>query len=168
MMKRFYIFLFAIISTFYFSQNVFTATPTRLIPENNIVDFPGKNSAEIYKSLKSWVSKTYTNPDFVTKSDIPNEYLRLNGLWNIMSKGPLGKSALGVTYTLTFDIKDEKLRYNITNIGGSGNFTYANCFKGNGERRKTNEVTNYLNDIEVYAEMFMRELIDSINRKENW
>ncbi|MEC5157051.1 DUF4468 domain-containing protein [Chryseobacterium sp. MP_3.2] len=161
--------IFCLLSVLIISaQNTFTATPTRLIPENNIVDFPGKSRTEIYKSLKSWIAKTYTNPDFVTKSDVPNEYLRINGLWNIMSKGPLGKSALGVSYTLTFDIKDQKLRYNIDKIGGVGNFSYYNCFKGNGDRRQTKEVINYLNDIEVYAEIFMNEMIANIHQKEDW
>lgn len=168
-MKKTLIFtLLFMLPTFVFGQNYFTATPTRLLPENNIVELPGKSSSEIYNALKTWTAKTYKNPDYVLKSDVANEYLRLNGLWNIMSRGPFGKSAIGLKYTLTLDIKDGKLRYNIDELTGVDNFSYNNCYKSNGERRTTKEVVNYLNDIELHADKFINELIGSINHKEDW
>jgi len=167
-MTKYFILSLLFVCTVFFGQNVFTATPTRLLPENNIVEFSGKSSDEIYKALKSWTAKTYNNPDFVLKADVPNEYIRINGLWNIVSRGPLGRSAFGLTYTLSLDVKDGKLRYNIDNLRGVDNFNYANCFKGNGEKRQTKEVTNYLNDIEIYTEQFISQMVKSINEKENW
>lgn len=35
--------------------------------------------------IKIWAANTYNNPEFVTKSDIEDEKLRFDGLWNIKS-----------------------------------------------------------------------------------
>ncbi len=167
-MKKILFFLFIILCIDINAQNYYTATVNGIEPREIIKEFDGKTKHEIYNSIKIWAANTYNNPEFVTKSDIEDEKLRFDGLWNIKSKGYFGTSYLLLSYTLNIDIKDGKIRYTLDNFRGLDNFTYENCFKSDGTRRKTKEVLNYLNDIELHAESFMKSIFLQIDNKNNW
>lgn len=158
------------LSVFVFGQNQdsLKAFPGMLKPEFNVIEFKGVKSSELYNKIYKWINLKYVNPDFVIKSKVEDQLLRVNSIWEIPSKGHFGKTVLKLEYTVQFDIKDEKIRYSIFALKGLDNFSYSLCFKNNGERRDTKEVDRYLHDIEMTAENYISEIKNYIEKKEDW
>ncbi|AQX08033.1 DUF4468 domain-containing protein [Elizabethkingia ursingii] len=157
----------AFIFGIYSSAQMFTAMPSRLMPEDKIISLEGISNKDIYQRVIKWVNITFKNPDKVLKSNIENDLVKVNGIWNIDSRDYFGRTQLDLEYTMQIDIKDQKIRVNIYDLKGLGNFKYYLCFKNNGERRDTKEVRNYLISIEKNAEAFIFNLINYIKENSN-
>lgn len=110
-MKLLYLFAF-LISTFGLSQDI----PQPIITINGVepivVNVPNKSKSEIYNSVKKWVIKSYNTPSEVIKADLVDELIRIEGYNSEMyiAKGLGTTLAMGVKYSLSIEIKEERYR----------------------------------------------------------
>ncbi|WP_313030069.1 hypothetical protein [Soonwooa sp.] len=73
-MKKYLLLTFMIVSGFVFGQ--FTINQEEGLTDFVITNVPEKKQSEIYSKSKEWIERTFKNPDFVTKGDIVNDYIR--------------------------------------------------------------------------------------------
>ena len=171
-MKKILFALLFFYSTQVFSQNLIHADVNRFSPEFTVLEFKGKKADELYNSLLKWVNLTFKNPNYVIKSDIKNELIRINGIWSITAKAMIGTKTIDLEYIAQFDIKDEKIRFSIFNLETrqkEGSFHYNNLFKSSGERKTFKEAQNFLTEIDLIANSFIANLVNNINKeKTDW
>lgn len=88
-------------------------TPSEFVPV--IVQTEGKTKNEIYAKVKSWINRTYKNPEHVLKADEVDSYIRIQGRSSFSFKY-MGITQYDYDYTLEVEIKDGKYKYSISNI----------------------------------------------------
>lgn len=107
----------------------------------NSIEFPSivvpintKSNSEIYAKVKSWINRNYKNPEFVTKADEANNYIKLSGSSNFSFK-LMGTQTYDYLYTIEIDFKPEKYKVTFSNISFY-NTKVPDYFYNNGELRK--------------------------------
>ena len=121
-LKALFLLLFTLISTSSFAQKVdrfnLSATSPSLVNQLLVLDKEDMSVEDGYKMITEWVNVTYNTPKEVIKGDVENEYIRIQG---IKSNGACFKS-LGmqvchdIRYSLTFEFKENKMKFQLTNL----------------------------------------------------
>lgn len=167
-MKKLLLLFVFLIGGYVFGQSNYVAHKFEMKTENDVFILEDLKAPELYQLTKVWLSETYKYPDNVIVADIENKLLKVNALAQIPSKGIFGNTTLNVKYSMQIDIKDGKIRVNISGLDGINKTNYSMFFKGDGRRRKTKEVERYLLDVEQYFNMLVDSLINSIDNGDNW
>ena len=100
-----------------------------------IIQLNGKSNSEIYSKIKSWINRTYKNPDLVIKADEKDSYIRLHSI-DTFEFRQMGLATNNYSYDLEILIKDSKYKINFFNINdiSISNGSLPNYFfKENGE-----------------------------------
>lgn len=105
-----------------------TEFPSVVVPINS------KSNSEIYSKVKSWINRNYKNPEFVTKADEANNYIKLSGSSNFSFK-LMGTQTYDYFYTIQIEFKPEKYKITFSNVSiyDTNVFQY---FYNKGEFRK--------------------------------
>jgi len=80
-----------------------------------VVELKGKSSSEIYSKIKSWINRTYKNPDLVTKADEKDTYIRIHSI-DAFEFRQMGLARNNYSYDLEFQIKENKYKIIFFNI----------------------------------------------------
>lgn len=80
-----------------------------------IVVAPNKLNTEIYSKIKSWINRTYKNPEVVIKADELNNYIRISAIDNYTFQY-MGASTYSLSYDLEINIKDNKYKIQFINV----------------------------------------------------
>lgn len=127
--------------------------------ETKVIDVDDIPQAELYNKYKTWVKKTFKNPDYVIKSDIKDDYLRINGLSYFSFKW-MGTQTYSYTYTLTVSFKDGKYKIEFSDIRMEGGKPLPEFFfdkKGSLKKQRVNNdmYHSFLQDINrLYFEIY--------------
>ena len=103
--------------------------------ESTFINIDSLDSSSLYKKSKNWVKKYYNNPDFVLRSDIENEYLRINGVSNYSFKW-MGTQVYSFDYTLELNFKNGKIKADFINITTEGKKVPEFFFDNKGVQKK--------------------------------
>ena len=90
-----------------------TNYPEVIVNVNNI------NKTDIYQKLKSWINRTYKNPDIVTKADEKNNYIRISGV-DSFYLNYMGTQSYPLNYDFEINIKDGKYKISFMNVKSPG------------------------------------------------
>jgi hypothetical protein len=135
-----------------------------------VVDLPG-TSEENYKKIIHFINTTYKNPKEVIVAQSENEYVKINGFaQNLNSSLVMGVlSSLDVRYTLTYFVKDGKLKVELGSIetfvpssqysvGGWYPFVGMYTHKKNGELKNNMDI--YMNQFSTYFNNLVTGVVD--------
>lgn len=150
--------LFIAISTF---GQEFVVTPEGLRDNSNndktylVISTPNKTAEQNYNNALKYINKTYTNPKEVIKGDIKSEYLRfdtfVSGLLIVNNSG--AKVSNDVKYTTTLTFKDDRVKYEISNLDLGGVTFTGSIWSGFPiylKKKKKLKRPETKNDIELY------------------
>lgn len=107
--------LLLFVPLFGFCQICDSITMTKTEYPEIIVSVPDKLNSEIYSKIKSWVNRTYKNPDIVIKADELNNYIRISAIDNYSFKY-MGVATYSLNYDLELYIKDNKYKLKFINV----------------------------------------------------
>ena len=113
------ILLFVLISGFTFGQSIPEFQFSNKGFNNNLVfDVPNIKKEEIYKKTIEWIKLNYNSPEKVIKSQIEDQYIRINGFNNqgICNKMLGTYFCWGLYYTLEIHIKDDKYKLILSEV----------------------------------------------------
>jgi hypothetical protein len=114
-----------------------------------------KSQIDLFKKTIEWISVTYKNPSSVIKSQIENNYIRIEGsAGHLVHFGNLGGKSHLTRYQLEISFKDGRYRFEILNIeiyetpgqynsGGWFDFNLTRMFNGT---EKVLKSKSYLDD----------------------
>lgn len=136
--------------------------------EESIVKVENLGAKEIYNGIKKWVFKTYKNPNLVLKSDIYNEYLRIDGVSSFSFKW-MGTQTYNYSYSVSLNIKDGKYKIQFSNIDMSGKSLPDFFYDKKGERKKQKVNIDMYNSFLDNINLIHFDLYNSIiSKKEEW
>jgi hypothetical protein len=83
-----------------------------------VINIPNKTTAELYKSTLEWVNVTYKNPKEVIKSQVENEYIRIEGIRMNMflTKVLLSNFYHNGRYQIEISFKDGKYKFDVISL----------------------------------------------------
>jgi hypothetical protein len=82
-----------------------------------ITQCEGKTQTELYKKALDWVSVTFKNPKEVTKAQIENDYIRIEGSSSsLICLNILGKKFNNATYQIEISFKDGKYKFDVIEV----------------------------------------------------
>jgi hypothetical protein len=134
-----------------------------------IIEMPGIKADSIFKVVNRWVIDVYNNPDKVISGTIKNEMIKGSGAavdGVNLSMGVFGT----LRYGFTIDVKDEKVRYTMSNLQ-VGNYSFEMyVFKKDGTMRTSAQSINVNQSVTSIANNLITSLENSfITRvKDDW
>lgn len=177
-MKNIYLFCMM----FFVSSTMFAGDIPKLELTKNgfepiVYTVEGKTAEELYNRVKEWVQVTYEKPDRVVKADIPNKYLRIEGVTSdTWVYKPLGMANHYTTsYVLELDFKDGKYRLSLFidrffTGGKRVAFTLKDFYKKDGSLRSAfvegKEKLNLI--MNVFTADIYKYISGNIDRNEDW
>ncbi len=159
-----------------------------LVNQFVVIEKDSMTVAEGYKWATDWIKITYNTPKEVIKSEIENEYIRIEG---IKGNSPCIKS-LGMLicwdtkYSISFEFKENKIKFQVTRLqlytapsqystGGwsDSDSTYASLTRKNGKPAKDmismdKGFNDTLNDLKNSFEQYINNPIKEKTTKSDW
>jgi hypothetical protein len=152
-----------------------------------VTSVEGKTAAELYKKTLDWINVTYKNPREVIKSQIENEYIRIEGSSEtLVVLKPLYKVNYLSRYSVEFYFKEGRFKMDVIRVEGYSRGTDTSaprwfdmdisspkeCYKDNGDLRSNykfwpDSFCSYFNGLLNELVLFMKN--DKVNQKsEKW
>lgn len=107
-MKKLVLIVFFIYGYTNAQETEFTFTAERGMTDFIVTPVEGKTAIEIYKKVIEWIKVNYKNPNEVILSTIENEYIRFEGVSDILK--------LKSKYQIEISIKDGKYKFDLINL----------------------------------------------------
>jgi hypothetical protein len=89
-------------------ETEFTFTAEKGMTDFIVTPVEGKNATEIYKKAIEWIKVTFKNPDKVILSTIENEFIRFEGVSDIIRSKK--------KYQIEISIKDGEYKFDLINL----------------------------------------------------
>jgi hypothetical protein len=126
---------------------------------------------ENYKKVKDYINKNYKVPTEVIKSDIKDEYIRIEGYASQLYK--VGFSFTDGTYVLDFKFKQDRIKFTYISSNNGVmdlNFSYPDLFKKNGKPKKL--LINYNKNLVDGLNSLMSDIASELKKEkateEDW
>ncbi|MEC4049781.1 DUF4468 domain-containing protein [Flavobacterium sp. SUN046] len=165
-MKKAIILLAFSVSINALSQSKVEITKDGIINTDQVIKLDSISAKEIYTNINKYIQKNYSNPSYVAKGSIENEFISINGIKKncVTEKVLLSNFYSDLEYYFNIDIKDSKIRITTSKlilnkkIDGSNyptdllNIKGSDYFKEDGSLRKQplkkkEEIENAINTI---------------------
>jgi hypothetical protein len=111
--------------------------------EDVVREHPGRSAQDLYSLSKEYIHRSYKNPDYVSKGDIPGKYISFVGFApNQACYTSLGMTTcLDISYRIVLDFKDGKYKMSVQELYVQneirhGDYNYPDFWKRNGEVAK--------------------------------
>lgn len=143
----------------------------------------GKTQAELYMKALDWVAVTYKNPKEVLKSQVENEFIRIEGSSNnLLCMQAVGKTCFLSRYTIEISFKEGKYKFDVLNMESysaqqgwnefpiddrSGDLYFNKKGELKGMYRYNGEVADYFNSLNSSLLSYMKG-IDTDSNKGDW
>jgi hypothetical protein len=157
-MNKIIIFLIMFFASFSYAQETQFKITKENITDFIVIAFKDKAQSELYKKTLNWIALTYKNPNETIKSQIENDFIRIEGFETNFN----GSS--NCTYQIEISFKDGKLKFDpqlFTIINGTNKFdlfsTHKSYFDSDGI------VKNRLKPTIEGSEKTINSLINSLN-----
>ncbi len=144
------------------AQQLFPENNNGFVEYKNIIEAQA-NKDELYKRVKLWIAKSFSNPLGVTKMDDPN-----NGILKLIFTTPFieGRTLYS---SLQIEIKDNKLRYVFNEIYTPVEPAFQKNMTAEGINRRIREKTDkghkpmkFLVDYVISADKIIKSMISSL------
>lgn len=165
-----------------------TSEKNELINQYVVIQKDSMSINDGYNKVLEWVNITYNTPKEVIKSQLENEYVRIEGFSeNFTSQNILGvKYSYNGKYSITFEFKPNKIKMELTRIqiysdrtqysagGWSDQYpTYEMQYRKNGKLKKqiAGYVQGMVNNIDLLRMNFQQYLFNenkSVVKKDDW
>jgi hypothetical protein len=105
-----------------FSSPTFSQSDHFSFSESGLSDYvvtntEGESQKQLYQKTIDWVLKTYSDPSEVIKSQIENEYIRIEGSTSeLICYSALGKRCGETKYQIEISFKDGKYKFDVLHI----------------------------------------------------
>jgi len=136
----------------------------------SVTTLEGQSAEEIYKKAEDWIAYTFTNTESVTQAKLEYKMIRLIGMSESVM-GPVMRYYFDLSYQIQIDIKEEKLRFTITElkqISQSSPYTKIGLeyLYKKGKLKKKKAVVKWKQQVDTQINLIQQSLISHITGKE--
>lgn len=138
-----------------------------------IYDIDSMSAEKIYNKVLAYIQATYPTPDKVLKAKIPNEMVRMEGVFGSPVAGAsfISMENLDLFYSLVIEVKDNKMRITVTGMQysfSSGHNYYHFDFVFNKDGSVKEKRAKYKQLIEETYTVLVNNIYQYVIAKSDW